>query len=104
MPTISKNNETVKVKTLCLKCDDVCETLVVDRYFWNDEKDTDCFDVSISINDKNLLHKGSFLQRIKMAVKFIFEKPVCCAEICISDKNELINFADKLKELANEKE
>ena len=98
-----KKNEVVENKSIYLKCDDMCETLIVDRYFWKDG--TDCFDVTISINSNYLCNNRlSFFKRVKSAIRFIFKKPSPYAEICIADKNELIDFADKIKELANEEE
>lgn len=95
----TKENKFIKNESIYLRCDDLSETLIVDRLFWKD--DLLDFDVSISICSSYLSNnKVSFFQRIKAALKYIFKKPFSYAEICICNKEELLNFAEQLKELA----
>lgn len=100
MVNISKDNEFVKVKSTYLRCDDLQESLVVDRYIWKDEPYNDGIYVEFSIYDNYLLNKNSLLQRIKYAIKFIFKKPSSYTEVCIYDKKEFLNFIEDLKEIA----
>lgn len=84
-----------QIGQIFLRCDDLSEMLVVDRFKWNEGDE----DWSFSIQDDYIAGNHSLWQRIKRAVKIIFCKPVCYADIFITDVNKVVEFRDKLTEL-----
>lgn len=83
------------VSEIFLRCDDMSEMLVVDRFhFSSEDKD----DWNFSIQDSYINGDNSIWQRIKRAFKILFGKPVYYADICISGNEKIIEFRDKLTE------
>lgn len=88
-----------KEKSIYLKCEYGCETLVVNKIKWQDDE----LNYEISIKNSYLGWKeGTIWNRIKRAFRVLCGKETIYADIWVEDESRLSGFIDDLIKLRDE--